>query len=281
MTIPDHASAIDGFDKGGPTMRKLLFITIGLSMLIILNACVTVLIEAQTIEILGWPKTEAFIPGEDIELSDVRVRIGFSDGTFRTISLDQVTITGDGLYYDDELETFYLDMGEMGDYFVRIAYKDISTRITYTVGNGVDIDASAELNIIVRQVESEYYVDPYIFGDEMSGFTIAYDPMLSTFVVTGQGSSGLVDAVALADAIAETINAAMDDEVDVAYSSASTGTAKETEQSVSSGTLYIFGSTDFAGFDQNANRTFANVELEYWVLGNKAVWNVTVVYNSA
>jgi type IV pilus assembly protein PilE len=135
-----------------------------------------------------------------------------------------------------------------------------------------DSRASTELDVIVRQVESEYYVDPY----EAATYSITFEPSTSTFTITEAGA-GIADVSAFTAALVAAINEAMDTAT-VAVASASAGAASEAEQTVTEGQLYVFGATDFNGLTIDANDSFADVELEYWVAGGKAVWTVDIEF---
>jgi len=135
------------------------------------------------------------------------------------------------------------------------------------IENARDSRAETELDVIVRQLEAEYYVDDY----ETDDYTVAYNPSEVAFTVTEITVDSVDSDEKLQDAIVAAINAAMDednDEVAVDYVD-----EDSIDANADPGELIIQLATSTIEYDENATEEFT---LTYYAAGGTAELEVTI-----
>jgi hypothetical protein len=113
-------------------IMKKTFLVLTLSLVIALAGCIQPVAGVETLELQNFPDVTDFTVGDDdIDISDVVVVVTFDDDTDQSLSISDVTLTGNGYRLVGGVE--YLDLSTVGEKSITISYGGVSTTVTFVV----------------------------------------------------------------------------------------------------------------------------------------------------
>ncbi|MFP4177847.1 MAG: bacterial Ig-like domain-containing protein [Acholeplasmataceae bacterium] len=113
-------------------MKKLILTVLVVAIISSLAACVQPVSEVEEIEVLNLDTSDFVEGGDDVNISDVDVKVTFADGTSQTLGIDEVDVTGSSGAFVSE-EEYVLDMSDAGEYTLTISYGGVTVNINYVV----------------------------------------------------------------------------------------------------------------------------------------------------
>jgi hypothetical protein len=110
-------------------MKKILGVLM-FAFVLLLYGCIQPVQDVISLEVQGLDTT-AFVQGDvDVDLTGVTVIVTFADNSTQQLSIEEVTVQGDGLTSPG---SNILDMGTAGNYYLRISYGGVTVTINYLV----------------------------------------------------------------------------------------------------------------------------------------------------
>jgi hypothetical protein len=146
--------------KGKLNMKKALMFTISAIFTFILVSCVEVAVKDVTSIELSWQPEEAYLVGDNVNLSNRSVIVNFEDGTDKTLTFGDTSLTIRGDIDDTSLVT-----NTPGEKNIKISYGGVTVDIYYYVAN---IIVEQEDNINTKLSDATAGQHAYVTSGEYS-----------------------------------------------------------------------------------------------------------------